>query len=150
MPLTVLLCTDGSELAEAALAEGLVLLGSPDRVVVATVIDAVDPTLVVGTGMAGGVISPEQAQREIDDRLEIARQQLATTASRPRPDHAEQTVLTGAPGPALCDLAAELPASVMVIGTRGHGGLRRAVLGSVSDHVVRHAPCPVVTCRPAD
>jgi len=150
MPLTVLLCTDGSEVAEAALAEGLALLGPPDRVVVATVIDAVDPTLVVGTGMAGGVISPEVAQRELDDRLEIARQLLATTAAGLGRPGAEQTVLSGAPGPALCDLAAELPASVIVIGTRGHGGLRRAVLGSVSDHVVRHAPCPVVTCRPAE
>jgi nucleotide-binding universal stress UspA family protein len=32
-----------------------------------------------------------------------------------------------------------------VLGTRGHGGLRRAVLGSVSDHVVRNCPCPVIT-----
>jgi nucleotide-binding universal stress UspA family protein len=150
MPLTVLLCTDGSELARAALAEGLAVLGPADRVVVATVVDAVDPTLVVGTGMAGGVISPELAQREIDDRLAIARQQLATAAAELGVDGAEQTVLSGAAGPALCDLATELPASVMVIGTRGHGGLRRAVLGSVSDHVVRHAPCPVVTCRPAE
>ena len=63
MPLTVLLCTDGSVLADAALAEGLAVLAPPDRVVVATVVDAVDPTLVVGTGMAGGVISPELTQR---------------------------------------------------------------------------------------
>ena len=32
----------------------------------------------------------------------------------------------------------------IVRGSRGRGGLRRAVLGSVSDHVVRNAPCPVV------
>jgi nucleotide-binding universal stress UspA family protein len=36
----------------------------------------------------------------------------------------------------------------MVVGTRGRGGLRRAVLGSVSDHVVRNAPCPVVVVGP--
>ena len=57
---------------------------------------------------------------------------------------AELRVLTGSPGPAICDLATELGASAIVIGSRGRGGFRRAVLGSVSDHVVRHAPCPVV------
>jgi nucleotide-binding universal stress UspA family protein len=31
-----------------------------------------------------------------------------------------------------------------VVGTSGHGGLRRAVMGSTSDHVIRHAPCPVL------
>ena len=53
-------------------------------------------------------------------------------------------MLAGSPGPSICELAAALPASVVVIGSRGRGGFRRAVLGSVSDHVVRHAPCPVV------
>ena len=107
----------------------------------ATVIDAVDPTLVVGTGMAGGVISPEHAQRELDDRLEIARQQLATTAADLGLDRAEQTVLSGAPGPALCDLAAELPASVMVIGTRGTAACAGPCWGR----------CPTTSCatRPA-
>jgi nucleotide-binding universal stress UspA family protein len=57
-------------------------------------------------------------------------------------------VLAGSPGPALCELATSLPASVIVIGTRGQGGLRRAVLGSVSDHVVRNSPCPVVVTAP--
>ena len=58
-------------------------------------------------------------------------------------------IVEGAPGPALCELAESVDASAIVIGTRGRGGLRRAVLGSVSDHVVRNAPCPVVS-RTAD
>ena len=31
--------------------------------------------------------------------------------------------------------------------THGRGGLKRAVLGSVTDYVTRHAPCPVLTVR---
>jgi nucleotide-binding universal stress UspA family protein len=54
-------------------------------------------------------------------------------------------VVTGSAGAGLCALAEELSASVIVMGTRGRGGIRRAVLGSVSDHVVRNAPCPVLT-----
>ena len=39
-------------------------------------------------------------------------------------------------------------ADFVVIGTHGRGGLTRAILGSVAEQVVRHAPCPVLTVRP--
>ena len=45
---------------------------------------------------------------------------------------------------------AELPASVVVLGTHGRSGLRRAVIGSTSDHVVRHAVCPVLVQQSQD
>jgi len=38
-------------------------------------------------------------------------------------------------------------ASLLVVGSRGHGGFTEALLGSVSQHVVHHAPCPVVIIR---
>jgi nucleotide-binding universal stress UspA family protein len=141
------LCTDGSDLAHHALAEGLRVLARPDRIVIATVIDAVDPSLVVGTGFAGGVMSPE----EVDDDQRGRREHAAALLEAARAGlgiEAELLVLEGRPGEALCDLAAQLPASVAVLGTRGHSGIRRAVLGSVSDHVVRHAPCPVLVIAP--
>jgi nucleotide-binding universal stress UspA family protein len=34
-----------------------------------------------------------------------------------------------------------------VMGSRGQGRIRRALLGSVSESVVRHAPCPVIIVR---
>lgn len=143
---TFLLCTDGSDLALRALAAGLAVLASPGRVVVATVIEPEDPTLVTGTGFAGGVMSAEDSWARQRERKEVAQEVLERTAAAlGRPD-AELVVRAGEPGPELCALAAELPASAVVIGTRGRGGFVRAVLGSVSDHVVRHAPCPVVTC----
>jgi nucleotide-binding universal stress UspA family protein len=145
MPFTVLVCTDGSELAEAAILDGLAVVAPPDRLVVATVVEPVDPSLVVGGGHAGGVLSPDQAQQETASRADAARSLLAATCDRLGLAGAETAVLEGVPGPALCGLAASLPASVILLGTRGRGGLRRAVLGSVSDHVVRNAPCPVVT-----
>jgi len=145
MSLTVLLCTDGSAIAEAALARGLKIVAEPGRVVIATVVEPFDPTLVHGTGIAGGLMSPEEAQRRYDEQHAQAEAHVAAARSvvaRP----AETTIVAGAAGPALCDLATSLSADVIIIGTRGRGGLRRAVLGSVSDHVVRNAPCPVVTC----
>ncbi len=44
-------------------------------------------------------------------------------------------------------LAKELGADLIVMGCRGHRGIRRAVEGSISDGVIRHAPCPVLVVR---
>ncbi len=56
----------------------------------------------------------------------------------------EIMAIVGRPGPAICELAASLEATAIVIGSSGRSGLRRAMIGSTSDHVVRHAECPVV------
>src|SRR5215217_7287330 len=45
------------------------------------------------------------------------------------------------------DLAEELGVGLVVVGSRGLGGIRRALIGSVSDSVVRHAHCPVLVVR---
>ena len=47
----------------------------------------------------------------------------------------------------IVDLAEELGAGLVVLGSRGLGGIRRALMGSVSDSVVRHAHCPVLVVR---
>jgi nucleotide-binding universal stress UspA family protein len=49
---------------------------------------------------------------------------------------------------AIIHLAEEVGAGLIVMGSRGLGGVRRALMGSVSDSVVRHAHCPVLVVRP--
>jgi nucleotide-binding universal stress UspA family protein len=49
---------------------------------------------------------------------------------------------------AISHLAEEVGAGLIVMGSRGLGGVRRALMGSVSDSVVRHAHCPVMIVRP--
>ncbi len=44
-------------------------------------------------------------------------------------------------------LAKVLEAGLIVMGCRGHRGIRRAIEGSISDAVIRHAPCPVLVVR---
>ena len=52
-------------------------------------------------------------------------------------------------GAATIECARQLNADLIVVGTRGQGGVKRALLGSTADHLVRHADCPVVTIRDA-
>ena len=47
----------------------------------------------------------------------------------------------------IVELAEELGADLIVVGSRGHTGVRRAIEGSISDLVVHHAHCPVMTVR---
>lgn len=148
--LTALLCTDGSDLARASLAEGLSVIATPDRVVLMTAVSIMSPQDTMGSGVAGGVaMTGEQYQRFLDESLAATRQQLEETAAALGLDNVEFALPTGPPAHEICALALSLPASVIVLGTRGHGGIRRAVLGSVSDHVVRNAPCPVVISAPS-
>ena len=41
-------------------------------------------------------------------------------------------------------IKASRDADLLVVGSRGHGGFARLMLGSISDQVIRHAACPVV------
>lgn len=51
------------------------------------------------------------------------------------------------PGEIICRVAEEEKATLVVMGTRGLGKMRRTIMGSVSDYVVHHASCPVIVCR---
>jgi nucleotide-binding universal stress UspA family protein len=97
---------------------------------------------------------------------------IATTASQFYPDHpgdpemrAESLALkhlrslvpdsearlaariAASPAVAIVEYARTIQADVIVLGTRGRSGVQRLLLGSVAEHVVRHAPCPVLVVR---
>lgn len=147
---TALLCTDGSDLARASLVDGLRVLGEPQRVVLVTAVSAASPVAAFGGGTGRRMSTSAEGDEEVEHaETAAARAHLEETARALNLRNAEQRVVVGSAGDAICALAEALPASVIVLGTRGHGGIRRAVLGSVSDHVVRHAPCPVVITGPA-
>ncbi len=53
----------------------------------------------------------------------------------------------GEPGNVIPDIAAKLPADLIVMVTHGRRGLARLVEGSVAEQVLRNAPCPVLAVR---
>jgi nucleotide-binding universal stress UspA family protein len=82
----------------------------------------------------------EQRAREIlDTEVDKARSAGATVA--------QAYLREGGVATEIVTLAEEIGAGLIVMGSRGHGGIRRALIGSVSDSVVRHAHCPVLVVR---
>jgi len=60
---------------------------------------------------------------------------------------ADTVVRMGSPAPEIIDLAKKLSADLIVISTHGRTGLKHVFLGSVAEHVIRNAPCPVLVVR---
>jgi len=56
-------------------------------------------------------------------------------------------VQPGEPRDAIIEVATNLPADLIVIGSQGRRGVSRLLLGSVAEGVVRRAPCPVLVVR---
>jgi len=147
---TIIVAVDGSDASIDAAREGLALLQPTTHTVITTVVEAGDSSLLVGSGFAGGVMSEDEFSRLEAARAHEGRENVDRAAAELQLDGAEKVVLTGDPATTLCELAVARDAQAIVMGSRGRGGLKRALLGSVSDHVVRNAPCPVVITRPAD
>jgi nucleotide-binding universal stress UspA family protein len=150
---TLVVGTDGSELAIEAGEAGLRILSPCDRVLVVSVTDGPDPSLTDDeTGHAAASLTPDEFDEQSREAQARSRAAAEATLSALRErgalsDGVEAVVIEGKPGPALCKLALEVGAVAIVVGSRGRGGLKRAFLGSVSDYVVRNAPCSVVVTR---
>ena len=56
-------------------------------------------------------------------------------------------ILPGLPGDEIVRQAQKEKVDLVIIGTRGHSGLKRLLLGSVADHVIRACRCPVLSVR---
>ena len=84
----------------------------------------------------------EEAGRLLDEQVEQIRADGTNVAQAHLP--------MGFPDREIVSLGEEIGAGLIVLGSRGLGGFRRALVGSVSDAVVRHAHCPVLVVRAED
>jgi nucleotide-binding universal stress UspA family protein len=89
-------------------------------------------------GLAAGFGFKELAEEVLAAAISQACDPGSDVCVRPR-------VIAGSPAGVLLDAADG--ADLLVVGSRGHGGFTEALLGSVSQHCVHHAPCPVVIVR---
>ena len=135
----VLLATDLSEVSSPAETEAVRLAaGLGARMVAVSVIDP------------GSLRLPGGRFRARVDQVRDERETAATELVARARDAGVQTeflVWEGEPGEAILDAARSEGADLIVLGTHGRHGVGRSLFGSVSDHIVRHAPCPVVVVR---
>jgi nucleotide-binding universal stress UspA family protein len=141
----VIAATDGSDASIEALRSGLAVMPSGARVLIVTVVPPPDMSLVVGSGIAGGVMTFDEQSQMMSEQHGAAEALLARTVDELALADAEVAVLEGDPAREICRAAAEHGATAIVLGTRGRGGVARFFLGSVALDVVRNAPCPVLT-----
>jgi nucleotide-binding universal stress UspA family protein len=106
-----------------------------------TLVHAVMPPVTTGGGGVALPVGPE-----LLDQLESgAHEHLAEVAARLAPLDVTVDIAIGGPSGVLLEVTET--ADLVVVGSRGHGGFRGLLLGSVSAQVAAHAMCPVVVVR---
>ena len=154
-PTKVRLATDGSKEADLATRTAADLAdktGSELHVVHVFGITPWYPAYPEAAGFDGAELEDpvleEDLQRTSEHR---ARELLDAEAEKLRSlgvTLAQAHLVEGGVAQEIVGLAEEIGAGLIVMGSRGGGGIRRALMGSVSDSVVRHAHCPVLVVRP--
>jgi glycine betaine transporter len=140
LPKTILVATDFSEPSEAAVAYAVALaekLGAGLHLVNSIAVPAYGiPEL--GVAMTASMI----------DTL-VSQNQAALDELAKRYPNAKMHVLlkTGDPRDQVVQAAEEVGADLIIMGTHGRRGVRRALLGSVAEGVLRAAHCPVLAVR---
>ena len=147
----VIVATDGSDLAIHDASAGLSLTKRADKLLVVCAVDHVQ-SFEDATGHAAPTITYEHAETSNREARAEGDAAVAATAEALQdigyaPEEVETLVVEGHGGPALCRLVAEVGAAALIVRSRGRGGLKRALLGSVSDYIVRNAACSVIVSR---
>ncbi|MFC6786168.1 universal stress protein [Halobaculum halobium] len=139
----ILLATDGSDAAATAERTGVALAGALGAHLSAvSVVNEAGAVANVG----GGLLTDETVsavRRALDERASDAVDAVVARARETGID-ADGEVIGGEPSRAICGYASDAGADVIVVGTHGRGGIRRVVLGSVAERVIRGADRPVL------
>ena len=143
-PLRILVGADGSAAADLAI-DTLVQLADPERVSVDVRTVVPVPSSLLAADL-GGPIPTSYADTLMRDARAAAPKHLEAAVERLRSAGfaCRGTVGEGWPSSDLLDQAHRSHADLVVVGARGLGVFERLTLGSVSSHIVRHAPATLV------
>jgi nucleotide-binding universal stress UspA family protein len=141
---TVIVGVDGSSASVAALAWAA-------RYAEATGADLIAMLAWHYPSVAGGPpvgVAPEAVTSQVEkSRYDILDKAIGDACAGRPSVRVQRKVVYGHPAQALIDESKD--ASLLVVGSKGYGGFRGMMLGSISTHCVSHASCPVTVVKPA-
>src|SRR5919112_1928364 len=138
-PTKILLATDGSEEAELALLTAVDLANRTNSELHMVHVSEYVPMFLAYTEE-----EPAEREREAREVLDEQVKKIEEAGGAVAEAHIR---MGGRPDQRIVELAEELGIGLIAMGSRGLGGIRRALMGSVSDSVVQHAHCPVLVAR---
>jgi nucleotide-binding universal stress UspA family protein len=148
-PTTILLATDGSKEAQLAAATAADLAKRTGSELHVVYVGHMPPVYYESAGP--WALDRDDLQIRMEERgEEQAKARLHEQVQRVREAGGEVAgahARVGRPDAEIVGLAEELGAGLIVLGSRGLGPLRSALMGSVSHSVVQHAHCPVLVVR---
>jgi nucleotide-binding universal stress UspA family protein len=140
---------DGSPDSEAALVVAAGLADSVGaRLVLANVVEHVPSPYATVGALGPAPVAHAPPGEALRDRVEAGERLLEGLAVEAELDAVERRVLTGLAAERLADLADEVDAELIVVGSRGRGAFKAAFLGSVSTSLIGVARCPVLVVPP--
>jgi nucleotide-binding universal stress UspA family protein len=142
-PTTILLATDGSEEAQLAATTAADLAQKTNSELHLITVGPDYPLYELPEHPADFEDVLRKKRREAKEMLEQQAKRIEEWGASVKETHLHE----GRAAEEIVELAEEIGAGLIVLGSRGHGRLRRALMGSVSDAVVRHAHCPVTIVR---
>jgi nucleotide-binding universal stress UspA family protein len=145
-PTKILLATDGSREASLAVTTAADLAKSTGSEL--HIVHVGEMPLVYHPERHGYRAEYEEHEREAQQLLEAELERIKEAdATLLVHSHLRMGRANARADEEIVELAQSIDAGMIVMGSRGQGRLRRALLGSVSESVVRHAHCPVVIVR---
>jgi nucleotide-binding universal stress UspA family protein len=142
-PTTILLATDASEEGQLAATTAADLAQKTDSELHVLTVGADLPLYELPEHPADFEDLLRKNRREAKEMLEQQAKRIEESGVSVNKTHLRE----GRADYEIVEVAEELGAGMIVMGSRGHGRLKRALMGSVSDAVVRHAYCPVTIVR---
>lgn len=108
-----------------------------------------EPT-VTYPSVATGVVTPGGLPVEIRDTAQAALEEIASGIEAGAEPVTARVIEAPSVAPGILEIAREIEADLIVMGTHGRTGMQHAFLGSVAERTLRQAECPVLTLRPPD
>jgi nucleotide-binding universal stress UspA family protein len=141
MPRSIVVGTDGSSQAERALEEAIAIAARDDaQLHIVTAFP--DPALIRERITSGATAASVNLSQVADSVLNRANERAEAKGV-----HAETHASESEPAEAILQLASEVSADLIVVGSRGLSGIQRFLMGSVSSKVSEHATCSVMIVR---